>query len=209
MTVDTLFVDLSLGDRLLLCTGRVYTQFTKESELGELLREGTPEHAARRIVDRALESGSDNATALLVQICARLVKRATHDRGLLAADLDRARQSTLLAALTLQQVLNALSAAVEVELESGARVPRAVASDLVAYIVLDGVVRLRARQGGPEHLFPERCASRRRSATAWRSRRALAPARGDFKKSAWAIRCWPRSLYRHLPSTWPAPEFKR
>lgn len=157
VTVDTLFVDLSLGDRLLLCSDGVYTQFAKEAEIGELLREGTPEHAARRIVDRALESGSDNATALLVQICARLVKRATHDRGLLAADLDRARQSTLLAALTLQQVLNALSAAVQVELESGARVPRVVASDLVAYIVLDGVVRLSGvRQVGTGALlFPE------------------------------------------------------
>lgn len=157
VTVDTLFVDLSLGDRLLLCTDGVYTQFDSESELGELLRNGAPDRSARRIVDRALSSGSDNATALVVQICARLVKRATQDRGLVAADLERARQSSLLAELSLPQVLNALSAAVQVELAPGERLPRAVASDLVAYIVLEGVLRVSGSRhvGTGALVFPE------------------------------------------------------
>ncbi|HMJ11341.1 MAG TPA: protein phosphatase 2C domain-containing protein [Polyangiaceae bacterium] len=157
VTVDTLFVDLNLNDRLLLCSDGVYTQFASESELGDLMRGGVPDRAARHIVDRALQSGSDNATALIVQICARLVKRDTQDRGLLAQDLDRARQSALLAELSLPQVLNALSAAVQVELEAGARVPRVVASDLVAYIVLDGVLRTTGsrRVGTGALLFPE------------------------------------------------------
>jgi len=141
VTVDTLFVDLNLNDRLLLCSDGVYTQFASESELGDLMRGGVPDRAARHIVDRALQSGSDNATALIVQICARLVKRDTQDRGLLAQDLDRARQSALLAELSLPQVLNALS----------------VASDLVAYIVLDGVLRTTGsrRVGTGALLFPE------------------------------------------------------
>jgi serine/threonine protein phosphatase PrpC len=157
VSVDTLFVDLSLGDRLLLCSDGVYTQFASEAQLGDLVREGAPAEAARRIIERALQNGSDNATALVVQICARLVKRATQDRGLVAADLERACQSVLLAQLSLPQVLTALSAAVQVELEPGARVPRAVASDLVSYIVLEGVLRTSgARQVGiGALLFPE------------------------------------------------------
>ena len=37
-------------------------------------------------------------------------------------------------------MLGALAAAVEVEREAGASVPRVVANDLVAYVVLDGIV---------------------------------------------------------------------
>jgi len=43
--------------------------------------------------------------------------------------------------LPLSFALTALSAAVEIEVGEGQAVPRAVANDLVSYIVLDGVVR--------------------------------------------------------------------
>jgi PPM family protein phosphatase len=141
VTVDTLFVDVVRGDRLLLCTDGVHGQIDGEGELSELLREGTPENAVRALIGRAGESGRDNATAVIIEIGERFVKRSDRDRGLNAEDLERARQSPLLVDLPLSFALNALSAAVEIEVAVGEPIPRAVASDLVAYIALDGVVR--------------------------------------------------------------------
>lgn len=140
ITTDTLFVDLARGDRLLLCSDGVHDQLDGESELTQLLRLGSPEQAARALVGRAGQMGRDNATAIVVEIGERFVKRADEDRGLGAADLERAGQSPLLRDLPQALTLEALAAAVEIELEAGATLPRVVASDLVAYIVLDGIV---------------------------------------------------------------------
>lgn len=141
VTVDTLFVDVTRGDRLLLCTDGVHGQIQGEAELSELLREGTPENAARALVSRAGRTGRDNATAIVIEVGERFVKRSDRDRGLVAADLERARQSPLLVDLPLSFALTALSAAVEIEVAVGETIPRAVASDLVGYIVLDGIVQ--------------------------------------------------------------------
>jgi PPM family protein phosphatase len=141
LTVDTLFVDVSRGDRLLLCSDGVHGQVEGEAELAELLRSGAPEHSSRALVGRAGEQGRDNATAIVIEVGERFVRRTDRDRGLAAADLERARQSPLLVDLSQAFALNALSAAVEVEIHAGETVPRLVTSDLVAYIVLDGVVR--------------------------------------------------------------------
>jgi len=141
LTVDMLFVDVSRGDRLLICSDGVYGQIEDESELSELLRSGSAANAARDLVAHAARQGRDNATAIVVEIGDRFVKRNDHDRGLNAADLERARQSPLLLDLPLSFALTALSAAVEIEVGEGQGVPRAVANDLVSYIVLDGVVR--------------------------------------------------------------------
>jgi serine/threonine protein phosphatase PrpC len=141
LTVDTLFVDVSRGDRLLVCSDGVHAQIDGEAELAELLRSGAPEHSSRALVGRAGEQGRDNATAIVIEVGERFVRRTDRDRGLSAADLDRARQSPLLVDLPQAFTLNALSAAVEVEVAAGDTVPRLVTNDLVAYIVLDGVVR--------------------------------------------------------------------
>ena len=141
VAVDMLFVDVSRGDRLLICSDGVYGQIEGEHELSELLRNGSAEHAARELIAHAARQGRDNATAIVVEIGDRFVKRKDHDRGLNAADLERARQSPLLVDLPLSFALTALSAAVEIEVGEGQGVPRAVANDLVSYIVLDGVVR--------------------------------------------------------------------
>jgi serine/threonine protein phosphatase PrpC len=142
ITVDTLFVDVSRGDRLLICSDGVYAQIEGESQLSELLRSGvSPLHAAQNLIAHAARHGRDNATAIVIEIGDRFVKRKDHDRGLNAADLERARQSPLLVDLPLSFALTALSAAVEIEVGEGQGLPRAIASDLVAYIVLDGVVR--------------------------------------------------------------------
>ena len=142
VTVDMLFVDVSRGDRLLICSDGVYAQIEGESELSELLRSGVrrctrPEN----LIAHAARHGRDNATAIVIEIGDRFVKRKDHDRGLNAADLERARQSPLLVDLPLSFALTALSAAVEIEVGEGQGVPRAIANDLVSYIVLDGVVR--------------------------------------------------------------------
>lgn len=140
LTADALFVDLARGDRLLLCSDGVHDQLDGEGELAQLLRLGSPGDAARALVGRAGQKGRDNATAVVVEIGDRFVKRAGEDRGLAAADLERAGQSPLLSELPEPLMLEALAAAVEIEIEAGATVPRVVANDLVAYIVLDGIL---------------------------------------------------------------------
>jgi serine/threonine protein phosphatase PrpC len=140
IAVDTAFLDLARGDRLLLCSDGVHSQIDSEAALAELLRAGGAKQATEALIARAAEGGRDNATAVVVEIGDRFVRRGDRDRGLDAADLERARQSPLLVDLPESFVLSALTAAVEVEIQAGERVPRAVASDLVAYVVLDGVV---------------------------------------------------------------------
>ena len=114
LTVDTLFVDLGRGDRLLVCSDGVHGQVEGEAELAELLRSGAPEHSSRALVARAGEHGRDNATAVVIEVGERFVKRTDRDRGLAAADLERARQSPLLVDLPQSFALNALSVAVDV-----------------------------------------------------------------------------------------------
>ena len=155
--VDTLFVDLTSRDRLLLCSDGVHGQLENEQEISELLRTGSPEASARALILRAAEGGRDNATAVIIEIADRFVKRPDRDRGLSPADLENARQSPLLVDLPLPLALTALSAAVEIEVAQGARVPRAIANDLVAYIVLEGLVKHPdGRSVGPGALlYPE------------------------------------------------------
>jgi len=139
--VDTLFVDLGTRDRLLLCTDGVHGQLSGEAEVSELIRAGAPEAAANALIMRAGEGGRDNATAIVIEIADRFVKRPDRDRGLSPADLENARQSPLLVDLPLPLALTALSAAVEIELGAGDSIPRSIANDLVSYIVLEGLVK--------------------------------------------------------------------
>lgn len=141
VSVDTLLVDVSRGDRLLLCSDGIYGQVESESTLGELLRQGDVTSSARALVRRVSEYGRDNATALVVEIGERFVRRSERGRGLLALDLECARLSPLLVDLPESSALAALTAAVEVEVREGETLARQVANALVAYIVLDGVLR--------------------------------------------------------------------
>jgi serine/threonine protein phosphatase PrpC len=158
ISVDTLFVDVSRGDRLLLCSDGIHGQVESESVLAELLRQGDAAAASRALVTRVGEHGRDNATAIVIEIGERFVRRNDRDRGLVASDLERARQSPLLVDLPESAALSALAAAVEVEVTGGEVVTRVVANDLVAYIVLDGVVRyptLGRSVGAGALIFPE------------------------------------------------------
>ena len=156
-TVDTLFVDLTRGDRMLLCSDGVHGPIGNEAQLGELLRAGDAQGAARALVNRAAKRGRDNATALVIEVGDCMVRRAEGDRGLSAEDVEKARVSPLLFELPLPAVLAALAAAVELEVDGGRPIPRVVANDLVAYIVLDGIVRLPddRRVGAGALLFAE------------------------------------------------------
>lgn len=160
--VDTVFVEVTRGDRLLLCSDGVHHEIGNEATIAQLLRGGPPEDAARALVDHAnRRGGRDNATAVVVQICERFVARpasdSAPDSGPVSSDIVVARHSPLLDGLPMAQALSALAAAVEVEIRKGERVPRMSASDLVAYIVVSGMVALAdGRVLGPSGLvFPE------------------------------------------------------
>ncbi len=155
--VDTLFVQLARGDRLLLCSDGVHGQINGEGRLGELFRGGSAQAAAGALIAEAAAQGRDNATALIIALADRFVQRAEIDRGLAPSDLDGARSSPLLTGLPLPQVLATLAAAVEIEVGSEEAVPQVVTSDRVAYIILEGVVRCPGgRTVGPGALlFPE------------------------------------------------------
>jgi serine/threonine protein phosphatase PrpC len=158
ISVDMAFVDVTRGDRLLVCSDGVHSQIDGEGELAELLRAGDAKAAARGLIARAAVGGRDNATAIVVEIGERFVRRGDRDRGLDSADLERARQSPLLVDLPESFALSALTAAVEVEVGENDRVPRVVASDLVSYIVLDGVIHYPTsgrRMGAGALVFPE------------------------------------------------------
>ena len=53
LLVDTLFVDLGRGERLLLCTDGIHAQIEDEAAMGELVRSGKVEDAAHALVNRA------------------------------------------------------------------------------------------------------------------------------------------------------------
>lgn len=139
--VDCLHVELAKGDRILMCSDGVHGAIPKEAELADLARAGTPEQAARALIDTSLvRGGRDNASVIVVDVAERFARRAGADDGVGARDLATARGSALLVDLPMGSVLRALSAAVEVELAEGDLVPRVVASDQVAWIVLSGSV---------------------------------------------------------------------
>ncbi|HVU01297.1 MAG TPA: protein phosphatase 2C domain-containing protein [Polyangiaceae bacterium] len=139
--VDTLFVDLSKGDRLLLCSDGVHGQLDTEAELSELLRTGNAEAAARALIARVAQRGRDNATALVIELAERFVRRTDDDRGFRARDIEKAQLTPIFQDLPLSTVMAALAASVEIEVEAEQMIPQVVASDFVAYVVLDGLVR--------------------------------------------------------------------
>jgi PPM family protein phosphatase len=147
VSVDTCFVELTRGDRLLLCSDGIHGEIESETVLGQLLRTGSAEDGANALVSYALRRGGrDNATALVIDVCERFVARASPDgeptSGPVSSDILVARHSALLEDLPISSVLGALAAAVEVEIAIDERVPRLVASDWVCYIIVSGQVKM-------------------------------------------------------------------
>ena len=76
VSVDTFFVELTRGDRLLLCSDGVHGAIESESLLGQLLRTGSAEDAGNALIAYVLRRGGhDNATAVVVDVCERFVAR--------------------------------------------------------------------------------------------------------------------------------------
>jgi serine/threonine protein phosphatase PrpC len=68
--VDVLGIRLAAGDRLALCSDGL-SNMMEDAELGALLGQGTPEEAARRLVDFANErGGDDNITVVVIEVVA-------------------------------------------------------------------------------------------------------------------------------------------
>ena len=147
VSVDTCFVELTRGDRLLFCSDGIHGAIESETVMAQLLRPGNADEAAKALVAYALHRGGhDNATALVVDICERFVARNAGDdgpsSGPVSSDIQVARHSALLEDLPAASVLAALAAAVEVEIVKNERVPRLVANDWVSYIIVSGQVVL-------------------------------------------------------------------
>jgi serine/threonine protein phosphatase PrpC len=147
VSVDTCFVELTRGDRLLLCSDGVHAEVESETVVGQLLRTGSAEDGVNALVSYALRRGGrDNATALVIDICERFVARAPSDgeatSGPVSSDILVARHSALLEEMPIASVLAALAAAVEVEIPKDDRVPRLVANDWVCYIIVSGQVKM-------------------------------------------------------------------
>ncbi len=142
LVVDTLFVDLASGDRIILCTDGVFNPLDGESDFARLVRTGEPEDVCGAMIRSARGHGEqDDASIITITVKERFAKRRG-DAGPRARDIATVSSSPLLIDLPPADVLSALAAGVEVELKEGSEVPRAVASDRVAYIILDGMVEL-------------------------------------------------------------------
>jgi serine/threonine protein phosphatase PrpC len=139
--VEEVFVELSEGDRLLLCTDGVHGELGDENVISELARRWPTDDTAVALVNAAVDhGGKDNATALVMEVGARRAGRSSSDAGLSARDGAFAAHSPLLSGMPDALVTRALRAAVEVEFEQGASVPRFFTGDRVGYVVLEGRV---------------------------------------------------------------------
>jgi serine/threonine protein phosphatase PrpC len=154
LVVDTLFVDLAKGDRIVLCSDGVFNALDDEAHFARACRRGFPEQVCRTLIANARAAGAvDDASVITIGINDRFAKRKG-DAGPRARDIATISASPLLVDLEPADVLSALAAGVEVELDEGDEVPRAVASDRVAYVVLAGLIELPSgRRLGPSGLL--------------------------------------------------------
>ncbi|HHH29780.1 MAG TPA: phosphoprotein phosphatase, partial [Polyangiaceae bacterium] len=154
LVVDTLFVDISAGDRVVLCTDGVFDPLDGEAAFQRICRRGDPETICKGLIGAAKKAGgTDDASVIALQMGRRFARRKG-DAGPRAKDIATIGASPLLVDLKTSEVLSALAAGVEVELTEGDEVPRAVANDRVAYVILDGLIALpNGRKLGPSGLL--------------------------------------------------------
>lgn len=154
LKVDTLFVDLATRDRIILCTDGVFDVYDEERLLGQSMRKGPVAEVSRRLARLARKRGpNDDTTAITIAVKRRFAKRPA-DAGPRAQDIQTLASSPLLDGLETAFVLSTLTAGVEVDLQKGDEIPRAVANDRVAYVVIDGMVELpNGRTLGPSGLL--------------------------------------------------------
>jgi PPM family protein phosphatase len=155
--VDTLLLDLRLGDRLLLVTDGVWSAFDDEAELGQLVRQGEAPGAAAALVAHAKRRSFDDRTALVVEMVQRFVRQSTNDSDAMARDIAPVTESALFSGMSWPRILVALTVGVYVELERGQNVVSRATGDRVAYVILEGLVKLAngRRLGSGATLFAE------------------------------------------------------
>jgi serine/threonine protein phosphatase PrpC len=142
VVIDIVSVDIAAGDRVLLCTDGAFNTLEGEPLFESCCREHTVADMCGRLIHEAREhGGTDDATIVAVALGERMSSRAG-DAGPRARDMGIVSSSPLLNGLEPADVLSALAAGVEVELAEDEEIPRAVANDRVAYIILDGLVEL-------------------------------------------------------------------
>lgn len=69
---DTMSIDVTEGDLLMLCTDGLWKDLTTEDIFELMSREGTPSEIADRLVDRALAAGGDDNITVVVALFAHL-----------------------------------------------------------------------------------------------------------------------------------------
>ncbi len=155
--VDTLLLDLRRNDRLLLVTDGVWAAFDDEAELGRLVRQGEAPGAAAELVAHSKRRSFDDRTALLIEVAQRFVRHSTNDNDAMSRDIAPLTESALFSGLPWPRILVALSVAVYVEFEQEQSVVHRATGDRVAYVILDGLVKLPdgRRLGSGATLFAE------------------------------------------------------
>lgn len=152
LRVDVFSVDLHKGDTIVLASDGAYGPLEDEATVAAICR-GAPKAIAEQIIRHSLSRGGrDNASVIVLRVEDRLVTRVG-DAKREADDLAVARDSALFAGLSSPQVLAALTAAIEVEIEPGHEIPAHDAGDLCAYVVLEGMVRQGTTTLGPPALL--------------------------------------------------------
>lgn len=160
LVVDTFFVELHKGDRIVLATDGAYTAVPDEAAMTKLCQK-TPDVFVNELCDLAIEKGGrDNATVVVLRVGERFLSRSA---GTLPGptsqrenDFGAIQGNPLFADLPASRILAALAAAIELDLHEGATLRRVDAGDLCAYLVLDGVVKIGTTSlGAPALLFAE------------------------------------------------------
>ena len=159
VSVDTCFVELTRGDRLLLCSDGVHAEIESETVLGQLLRTGSAEDGVNALVNYALRRGGrDNATAIVIEAGAFLRRTPGWEltSGPISSDILVATFGVVTRTFHLGR-LAALAAAVDLEIAKDEPVPRLVANDWVCYIIVSGQVQMPDGRvlGPPGVLFVE------------------------------------------------------
>jgi len=203
-SVEIFSVELSRGDRLLLCTDGVHGSYRTAGELGKTLRSGSVDEAAQGLIDDASAvGGRDNATAIVIEIAERFVTRPAPDDHWKTSDQAALRASSLLSRLPAGLLQRISTSGVEVEVEVGEALPRLCACALTAYILLDGQVKFPDGRafGPPALLYPESLAGGTRDgslAVAERPVRALRWRSDDFRDYCAADQALAATLYERL-----------
>jgi serine/threonine protein phosphatase PrpC len=145
--VDTDFLELAAGDRLLLVSDGMHGYVGHEQELAPHLDELDPGAAARSLVALANQrGGKDNITAVVIR-----VEGGASERALLhAVPLGVLRRARLFAHLDDSEVRRVVDACELVELAAGNTLFQEGSDATEAYVVVGGTIEVRTEEGEPE-----------------------------------------------------------